>query len=300
MQLAPAIAALVGIGSVVAWRHRAQLMARIALATGVAVTAWWSWELLGRSAGWNPWLRSVILVGGLVAAAVLLVPPVRLVRVKVGAAVLAVLALITVGGGSAAYAVNTAGTAHTGSIPTAGPATSTSGGGFAGRGGFPGGTRTGTAPTGNPPTGGGFPGTGTRIGTGRPAGQPAVPRGGGVGGGGVSSNSAVTALLKAAGTKWSAATTGDQSAAGLELSSGTAVMAIGGWSGSDPTPTLAQFQEYVKVGLIHYYIGGGQGGGGAGGNSDTASAIAEWVSSHYTAKTVGGQTVYDLTATASS
>jgi hypothetical protein len=112
----------------------------------------------------------------------------------------------------------------------------------------------------------------------------------------------VSALLKAATTKWAAATVGDQSAAGLELSSGKAVMSIGGWSGSDATPTLAQFQEYVKGGQIHYLIGSTQGGfqGGAAGGSGTASAIAQWVAVHYTAKTVGGQTVYDLTATAKS
>jgi hypothetical protein len=59
---------------------------------------------------------------------------------------------------------------------------------------------------------------------------------------------------------------------------------------------LAQFEKYVADGRIHYYISGG--GGGPGGNSTTshASAIATWVSSHYTATTVDGVTVYDLTA----
>ena len=86
---------------------------------------------------------------------------------------------------------------------------------------------------------------------------------------------------------------GSQSAATLELSSDTAVMAIGGWS-SDPTPTLAQFEAYVKAGKVHYYISSGTGGG-MGGSSSTASAIPTWVAAHYTAKTVGGSTVYDLT-----
>jgi hypothetical protein len=35
------------------------------------------------------------------------------------------------------------------------------------------------------------------------------------------------------------------SAAGLELASGTAVLAIGEFTGTDPTPTLAQFQDDV-------------------------------------------------------
>ena len=41
-------------------------------------------------------------------------------------------------------------------------------------------------------------------------------------------------------------------------------MAIGGFNGSDPSPTLAQFQEYVADGEIHYFIGGGGFGGGPG------------------------------------
>lgn len=204
--------------------------------------------------------------------------------------------LLTIGGGSVAYAVDTAGTAHTGSIPSAGPAGASSVGGPGGGGARlqrPGGTSQRGSGT---PNGLGLPG-GTNG-----AAPPATPQGG-FGGAGTSTNSALAALLRASTTTWAAATTGDQSAAGLELASGgKAVMAIGGWSGSEPTPTLAQFQEYVKAGLIHYYIGGAQSGGfgGAGGGSGTANAIRQWVSAHYAAKTVGGQTVYDLTPAASS
>jgi hypothetical protein len=117
-------------------------------------------------------------------------------------------------------------------------------------------------------------------------------------GGGSTANTALAALVGSASNKWAAATVGDQSAAGLELASGKAVMAIGGWSGSDPTPTLAQFQEWVKNGDIPYFVAGAQGGGGfggRGGGSGTAGQIASWVAEHFTAKTVGGQTVYDLT-----
>jgi hypothetical protein len=70
-------------------------------------------------------------------------------------------------------------------------------------------------------------------------------------------------------------------------------MAIGGWSGSDPAPTLAQFKAYVAAGDIAYYVSGGNGGPG-GGNSE----IATWVAAHYKATTVGGTTVYDLSAAA--
>ena len=83
-------------------------------------------------------------------------------------------------------------------------------------------------------------------------------------------------------------------------------MAIGGFTGSDPAPTLAQFEKYVATGKVRYFIGGGGmggmgggGGGGAGGDRG-GSDIASWVAAHYTATTVGGQTVYDLARSSTS
>ena len=45
------------------------------------------------------------------------------------------------------------------------------------------------------------------------------------------------------------------------ISTDTAVMAIGGWSGTDASPTLAEFQQYVADGRIHYFVSGGRAGG---------------------------------------
>jgi hypothetical protein len=78
-------------------------------------------------------------------------------------------------------------------------------------------------------------------------------------------------------------------------------MAIGGFNGTDPTPTLAQFQAYVAAGDIHYFIAGsrafGFGGGPFGGGaSSTASEITTWVESNFQAMTIGNVTLYDLTA----
>jgi 4-amino-4-deoxy-L-arabinose transferase-like glycosyltransferase len=98
---------------------------------------------------------------------------------------------------------------------------------------------------------------------------------------------------------WVAATVGSQSASGYQLATGDPVMAIGGFNGSDPSPTVAQFQQYVAEGQIHYFIGGGgTGGGGRAGNggSNYSAQIAEWVAQNYTAKTVGSTTVYDLSS----
>jgi 4-amino-4-deoxy-L-arabinose transferase-like glycosyltransferase len=124
-----------------------------------------------------------------------------------------------------------------------------------------------------------------------PASGPTSSTMGGFGGGGEdSSSSAIGALLAKTTTKWAAATTGSQSAASLELASGKAVIGIGGWSGSDPAPTLAEFKAYVAAGEIKYYIEGGRGGGPGGGSSE----ITSWVTANFTATTVDGQTVYDL------
>ena len=60
---------------------------------------------------------------------------------------------------------------------------------------------------------------------------------------------------------WVAAAIGSQNAAGLQLGTQLPVMAIGGFNGSDPSPTLAQFQAYVQAGKIHYFLGGGGFGG---------------------------------------
>jgi 4-amino-4-deoxy-L-arabinose transferase-like glycosyltransferase len=92
-----------------------------------------------------------------------------------------------------------------------------------------------------------------------------------------------------------AAAIGSNSAAGVQLATGDPVMAIGGFNGSDPAPTLAQFQQLVAEGRIHYFLGGGRMGGSMGG-SDAARQISAWVQDNFTATTVGGATVYDLTA----
>ncbi|GAA3350794.1 hypothetical protein GCM10020358_78040 [Amorphoplanes nipponensis] len=316
--LAPAIGAVVGMGSVLLWRHRRNVFAALTLAAAIGVSAWWSYHLLGRSADFLPWLRWVVLAGGVLAALGVLATlrlPARIALATAGLAVAAVLA------GPAAYAVQTAATPHTGSIPSAGPASQ--GGGFGGRGG-PGGAggrgQRGAFPGGGFPAGGfpggGFPGGGTPPGgtTGTLPGGAApggTATGGGMRGGGgmggllnaATVSDRMKALLEANADRytWVAAAVGSQNASGYQLATGDPVMAIGGFNGSDPSPTLAQFQQYVAEGKIHYFIGsgggfgGGRGGAGSGG-SNTSSQISAWVTATFTAQTVDGVTVYDLTA----
>src|SRR3954470_10676238 len=228
--LAPAIGALVGIGGWMAWRYLGRAESRIVLAGVVILTAVWSYALLDRSPDCLPWLRPLVLLGGFLAAVGFLLPFSGLAiarRATVGAAGLAVVTGLT---GPAAYAVDTATTPHTGSIPSAGPAVA---GGFGPGGGGPGGFRQrfgqgqqGFAP---PP---GF--------TGQPGGPPGGTQGfgggrrGGLGGllDASTPDSAPLQLLQQDTTStWAAAAIGSNSAAGVQLASGRPVMAIGGFNG---------------------------------------------------------------------
>jgi 4-amino-4-deoxy-L-arabinose transferase-like glycosyltransferase len=322
--IAPATAALVGMGAAELWRRRELPGARVLLAASVVVTAIWSFMILADDASWQPWLRWTVLGVGLVASAALL-GLARLPRlVAVGVATAAVAASL---GGTAAYSVATAATAHAGAIPRSGPAGSGmrgSGGpggavrgappaGFGGAGTAPGGTGAaagaGAAPGGTgtriPPIGRG--GTGTR-GTGAFPQAGATPGGrfgarGGTGGAGSLLNStapsaAVTALLQqdAGSYTWVAAAVGSNSAAGYQLAADAPVMAVGGFNGTDPAPTLEEFQADVAQGKIHWFVGGAGSdrGGSDTGGSDAAARIAAWVQQTFTATIVDGTTLYDL------
>lgn len=121
---------------------------------------------------------------------------------------------------------------------------------------------------------------------------------GGPGGGlldGSRPSAEMTSLLEAVPSSytWVAAATGSNTASGYQLAVERSVMPIGGFNGTDPSPTLAQFQRYVAEHRIYYYIAGGGFGGSSG--SGTSAQIRDWVESTFTARTVGTVTVYDLT-----
>ncbi len=284
--LAPAVAALVGMGSAEAWERRSSWLGVGALAAATAAAAIWSFVLLSRTTAYGDWLRVSVLALGITAALGFLLLD-RLHRRAVPAVI--ATALIAALAGPTAYSLTTVNTSYTGSIITAGP--STGGMGGPGGGGMPGG---GTMPT---MPGGTAPGGSTQGGTGMPGGQTGgtAPTGGGGMGGlldaSTPSTEVVAALSEGASNyRWVAAAIGSQNAAGLQLGSGLPVMAIGGFNGSDPSPTLAQFQDYVDQGLIHYFAASGNGGGRGGGmgGSGTASEISTWVQANFTAVTIDG------------
>jgi 4-amino-4-deoxy-L-arabinose transferase-like glycosyltransferase len=330
--LAPAIAALVAIGAALCWSRRQSAAARGMAALAIAASAGWAYALLTRTPSWEPWLRPLILLAGALAVLGLLLAP---ALGRVGArvtAVAAVLGILAALAGPLAYAADTITTVHTGSLPSAGPASAFGAGagapGGPGRAGAPGaggGTRPAGPPSGGPGAGGApgaaagaggppalFGGSTARLPapTGAPgptrqgqasAGARAALGGGGPGGAVQTSAALVKALRADAGSyRWAAATSGSQSAATLELASDEAVMAIGGFNNEGGHLSLVAFERYVAKGEIHYYVasnaGAGPGGAGPGGSGSTAT-IAAWVKAHFAAATIGGQTVYDLTST---
>lgn len=249
--LAPAMGAAIGIGATLLWRNRSDLRAAIALSGTVLVTTILAAVLLSRHSDWMPWLRATVAVGGVGAAALLLVAGRLTLSVARTVAALAVAACLAA---PAAYAVATAAAPHSGAIPSVGPA----------RHGF-----------------GGFTGPGGLLDSPNP-------------GPGLSAALAADAH----DFTWAAAVVGSNNAAGYQLASGAPVMAVGGFNGTDPSPTLGQFQRYVADRQIHYFIRGkmmlGHWGGGTSGSQESAD-IADWVETHYTPLTVDNVIIYDLT-----
>lgn len=134
----------------------------------------------------------------------------------------------------------------------------------------------------------------------------------------VATNTALVRYLLAnqGSARWIVAVQGSQNAADIQLAAGQPVMSMGGFNGSDATPTLAQLQSDVATGELRFvYLGGGgpgglggagfgRFGGGPGGFSrgpgfggpggSTNDAIASWVASSCTAVRISGSTARGL------
>jgi 4-amino-4-deoxy-L-arabinose transferase-like glycosyltransferase len=294
--MAPAVAALAGAGAVALWRlGRQSLRWTWALPVTIVGTALWADTLLARSSGYDSWVGPTVVVTGVISALVLFL---CLTRPRVphwfalAAGTVAAASLLA---GPAAYSLTTLGTTTNG-IATAGPTSSTGGVGAAGGPGGLGGVPTG-AHTGGPPGGG--------TGTGGAAARIGAQAGGG--GGGPTANEALVRYLERhqGSSKYLVAVNGSQTAAPFILESGRAVIAMGGFGGTDPAPTLSEFERLVATGEVHYvYVssGGGTGGGSAGtlpGDSGTGSgtrtasahvATGESRSGGFGAARAGGQT----------
>jgi 4-amino-4-deoxy-L-arabinose transferase-like glycosyltransferase len=270
--LAPAVAALAGIGVVMlgGWARR-EWVGTAVLAATIAGTAWLAVSLLDRTPDYAPWLRVAIPVAAALAV-------VALVAVRAGGRRLVVVAAVAgafaLGAGPASYAVANVGHALNGNNVLAGPSgvgQGGAGGGFGGGAGRMGGTPPSGARTGTPPSGftrGAAPSGG-------------AAGGGGMGGGGSVSTDVINYLVEHQGSaKYLVAATGSQTTAPIILSTGKAVVTIGGFSGSDAAPTVSQLAQMVENGELKYVLvssgGNGGGPGGGGGSSD----LTAWVTAH--------------------
>ena len=285
--LAPAVAALVGIGAWLLWQHRrdslrghlgARLHGRADLGLRL-VPARPRRRLPALAEVGRPGRRPGLRLG--LAAGRAPAPP-RSPLAPPSWPLVASLA------GPAAYAVEHRGHPHTGSIPSAGPSTGSGPGGMGGPGG---GCAAASARAARPPgQAQGRPRASTRPrrrrrqpAARRPAQRQHLPRRG-------HHAAADRRRLLHLG----AAAVGSNTASGYQLASQQPVMAIGGFNGSDPSPTLAQFEAYVANGQIHYFIasGGGAVAADAGGTAPARSPRGSRPTSPR--RPSSGVTLYDL------
>jgi 4-amino-4-deoxy-L-arabinose transferase-like glycosyltransferase len=292
--LAPSVAALAAIGTVMFWRRREQWAGKAGLLAMLAATGLWAFVVLDRSPHWNAWLRVLLVATALAGIAGIAAGSLARRRWAVPVGSLALAAALL---GPTAYSVQTVASSHGGALLAAGPPTAQTrlpaglereAEAFLERGGF-----AGFGAGSRPSTGGG-----------------AAAMFGRARGGTLTPSSALVSRLETGAGKyrWVAAATSAPQAAPYELATGKPVMAIGGFMGTDSAITLPAFQQLVREGKVHYFIGGsgpdagpgasrgGGGGGFRGGSTTDARQIASWVVAHYPPETVGGTTLYDLTA----
>ncbi|WP_068924457.1 glycosyltransferase family 39 protein [Planobispora rosea] len=266
--MAPAVAALTGVGGALMWRaHRESRAWMWALPVGVVATGAWAFTVLRRTPEFVPWLAWAVAGVSAVAAAGLVAARIgRRVRLRIAAVALAA-GLVAGLAGPTAYALTPLGSAVNGTNPTAGPAGSGGSGGMRGPGAMPGGTREGFP-------GGAFPG-GTRQGGG--AGARGSMRDGP--GGTVSERMIGYLTANRNGATWLVAVGSAQSASSIILSTGLPVIAMGGFTGSDPAMTVDRLKGLVSSGRLTYVMpGGGRGGPGGGGpGGGGGSEVSEWV-----------------------
>lgn len=280
--LGPPIAVLAAMAVAVLWREfRARSWLAWLLPVGVLGTALVQAYMLGYYPTWGAWLRPLVI--GAAAIAVVGLVYGRLgarLRVARGATALAVVALLvvpTLWSGYTVFAARGGG----GGLPTAGPQVANTRG-FGGPGGFaadgrggPDGAREDAAP-----------------------GGPAAFAPGGFGGPGGSANAAMVDFLVAnqGSAEYLVATTDSNSAAPIILATGKPVMALGGFSGSDPILTADQFADLVRSGQVRYVLVNGRGGGFGFGGRGSTGAIMSWVEANGTPVSIdGAQTqLYDL------
>lgn len=224
--LAPAVAVMATICLASFYQLCEHLWARLVAILTCALSAVWAFVLIGRS-GSYAWLAWMVLIAGLAPCIVLCIRLLGEVSQAWQRNSAAERALRTAATGCVCLALATGPVVWTAATISTG--------------------HSGSIVTAGPSGSGGPGGKGSSL----------------LGGGSASEEVIDLLLQNASGYRWAAATTGSQNAASYQLASELPVMAIGGFNGTDPAPTLEQFKEYVEQGQIRYYIEGSEMGGKA-------------------------------------
>jgi 4-amino-4-deoxy-L-arabinose transferase-like glycosyltransferase len=317
--LAPFSAALVGagVGMTLQGARGVRVFAPPAVLAGAATEI----AVLDATPGQLEWLKPVLVLAAVTAAAVLVNPGPS--RWRSGAIATALAALMLA---PASWAFQTLGHAASGTFPAGGPASASfAGGGPGGMRGMqpPGTVSSGSAMQGPPAFGGGIPGggaSGNSSSGATPGGFPSAPSGssgafpsagsasrgtstGGFARGGPfgENNAAVTAAVaysKAHGGG-AVAVSSQQGASGSIIRSGADVVAIGGFSGRESQVSIKWFAQQVAAGKIRWVVadsGGGMQSDGRTGSKDVMAAVAQTCK----AVTTSAGTIYDCQGYASA
>src|SRR5713101_9689148 len=112
-----------------------------------------------------------------------------------------------------------------------------------------------------------------------PVAGPSGQIGGGFVGSRSTANTALIEYLEAhkGSAKYLVAVVSSNEADSIILETNQPVMALGGFSGSDPILTTTQLAALVKSGTVRYFLLNGSGGGGPGGGQ---SALITWITQH--------------------
>ena len=101
--------------------------------------------------------------------------------------------------------------------------------------------------------------------------------------------------------RWIVAASSSSQAAPIQLAAGQPVMAMGGFNGSDPVPSLDQLKGYIASGELRFVIAQGAGLGGFGQGFGQVTGMSGWVRSNCEIVVIPGGTstaLYDCAGAA--
>ncbi|WP_046214263.1 ArnT family glycosyltransferase [Paenibacillus wulumuqiensis] len=273
IMLAPPVAVLAATGFVAQWRYYREGQGWLAwlLPVNVAVTTAFQLFVIypyNEQIG-STWFYMVAIVGGMLTAALLIGAKSSLLRNGKGyvaSAAMTLLLLTPLYWASFPF-MNPSSNI---SLPYGGPITSMGFGGGNNR--IPGGAADGgaTGQTERP--------TDTAADTTAAPGADSSRRSGG-GGMGENVNEKLLQYVTEhnTGEEYLFATSNANSASAYIIKTGKAVMAMGGYSGSDPIMTVDRLKEMISSGQVKYFLVNGFGGRGGG-----SSEVTEWIEQHGT------------------